>query len=70
MVVATVTGKGVLKRLSVDPSLMSPDDKTVVEDLIVAAVADAQEKASLRAQEEMKELTAGLPIPPGMMGGL
>lgn len=70
MVTATVSGKGRLKGLAIDPSLMTPDDKAVVEDLIVAAVADAQEKASEKAQEEMQSLTAGLPIPPGMMGGV
>ncbi len=70
MVTATVSGKGVLKGLSVDPSLLTPDDKTVIEDLIVTAVADAQEKAAVRAQEEMQSVTAGLPIPPGMMGGM
>ena len=69
MVVATVSGKGRLQRLVIDPALMSGQDKTVLEDLIVTAVADAQEKASAKAQEEMQTLTAGLPFPlPGMPG--
>lgn len=70
MVRATVSGKGVLKGLDIDPSLLTPDDRTVIQDLIVTAVADAQEKATQRAQEEMQSVTAGLPIPPGMMGGM
>lgn len=68
MVVARVSGKGVLKGVDIDPSLLKPEDKPVLEDLLVAAVADAQEKASRKAQEEMQSLTAGLPIPPGMFG--
>lgn len=68
MVTAVVTGKGVLKRLVVDPSLMAPDEKAVLEDLVVAAVADAQEKAQERAQEEMQAMAPDLPLPPGMMG--
>ena len=66
MVKAVATAKGVLKRLTVDPSLFNPDDKEVVEDLIVAAVKDAQEKAQDAQQSEMGKLTEGLPLPPGM----
>ena len=66
MVKAVATAKGELKRLTVDPSLFNPDDKEVVEDLIVAAVKDAQAKAAETAQAEMGKLTEGLPLPPGM----
>lgn len=66
MVKAVATAKGRLKSLSIDPSLFVPEDREVVEDLIVAAVRDAQEKAGARAEEEMGKLTGGLELPPGM----
>lgn len=66
MVKAICTAKGELKRLSVDPSLFNADDREVVEDLIVAAVKDAQTRARERAEEEMATVTEGLPLPPGM----
>ncbi len=66
MVKAWVTGKGELKRLDVDPSIFKPDDKEVVEDLIVAAIKDAQSRAAEAAQAEMAKVTEGLPLPPGM----
>ena len=66
MVKAVCSAKGALKRLSIDPSLFNADDREVVEDLIVAAVQEAQDRASARAQEEMASVTDGLPLPPGM----
>lgn len=66
MVKAVANAKGTLKRLTIDPSLFNPEDKEVVEDLIVAAIRDAQEKAGEAAQEEMAKVTEGLPLPPGM----
>lgn len=66
MVTATATAKGTLTGLTIDPSLFNPDDKEVVEDLILAAIKDAQAKASETAQAEMGKLTEGLPLPPGM----
>ena len=66
MVCVTMTGKGDLKRLAIDPSLLTPSDKEMVEDLIVAAFADAKAKAERAATEKMQELTAGLPLPAGM----
>ena len=66
MVKAVASAKGTLKRLTIDPSLFNADDKEVVEDLIVAAVKDAQEKAGEAAQAEMGKLTEGLSLPPGM----
>ena len=66
MVVATVTAKGTLKALEIDPSLFNPEEKEVVEDLIVAAIKDAQSKAEEAHQAEMGKLTEGLNLPPGM----
>ncbi|WP_113890227.1 YbaB/EbfC family nucleoid-associated protein [Roseiarcus fermentans] len=66
MVRATMSGKGDLKSLAIDPSLLTPSDKEMLEDLIVAACADAKGKAEQAAAEKMQALTAGLPLPPGM----
>ncbi len=69
MVKVTLSGKGDLRRLSLDPSLVSPDDREVLEDLIVAAHADAKQKVEAAMAEEMQKATAGLNIPGGL-GGL
>ena len=61
-----MTAKGLLKGVTLDPSLMVPDEREILEDLIVAAVNDARGKAEAMAQEKMAELTKGLPLPPGM----
>ncbi len=66
LVKATATAKGELKGLDIDPSIFNGDDKEVVEDLILAAIKDAQTKAAERAQEEMGKMTEGLGLPPGM----
>ena len=66
MVVATVSAKGTLKALEIDPSLFNPEEKEVVEDLIVAAIKDAQAKAQETHQSEMAKLTEGLDLPAGM----
>jgi len=66
MVTATVNGRGELKRLSIDPKLVDPEEVEVLEDLIVAAFTDAKGRAEEQFQEEMKSMTGGLPIPPGM----
>ncbi len=66
LVKAVASAKGELKSLDIDPSIFSGDDKEVVEDLILAAIKDAQSKASEKAQEEMGKLTEGLGLPPGM----
>ena len=68
MVVATANAKGRLVDLTIDPSLFRPEDAEVVQDLIVAAVAAAQEKAGMRAQEEMQKAMGDLQLPPGLMG--
>ena len=66
LVKATSTAKGELTALDIDPSIFNGDDKEVVEDLILAAIKDAQQKAQAKAQEEMSKLTEGLGLPPGM----
>lgn len=66
LVQAEVTGDGRVVRLRIDPSLFKPEDKEVVEDLIVAAIGEGQRKAADAAQAEMAKVTAGLPLPPGM----
>lgn len=66
MVAVQLSGKGELKGLKIDPSLFKEDDVEVLEDLIVAAHADAKAKAEAETQQRMAEVTAGLPIPPGM----
>lgn len=62
----TMTAKGDVKGLSLDASLLVPDEKEILEDLIVAALNDAKAKAERAAQERMQQLTKGLPLPPGM----
>lgn len=68
MVKVTLSGKGDLKRVSIDPSLM--DDREVLEDLIIAAHADAKQKVEAAMAEEMQKATAGLNLPGGLPGGL
>ena len=66
MVSVTMTAKGDLKGVAIDPSLLTPADKEMVEDLIIAAFADAKAKAERVGGGGVQELTAGLPLPPGM----
>jgi DNA-binding YbaB/EbfC family protein len=66
MVTATLNGKSELRKLKLDPSLVDPNDVEVLEDLIVAAVNDAKAKVEARVAEEMKQVTGGLDLPPGM----
>ncbi|SFI94971.1 YbaB/EbfC family nucleoid-associated protein [Jannaschia pohangensis] len=66
LVKATATAKGELIGLDIDPSIFQPDEKEMVEDLILAAIKDAQSRANERSQEEMSKLTEGLGLPPGM----
>jgi len=66
LVKATATAKGELTALDIDPSIFHPDEKEVVEDLILAAIKDAQAKASERSQQEMSKLTEGLGLPADM----
>ncbi len=66
MVSVTLNGKGDMKGVKIDPSLVSDGDVEIIEDLIIAAHADARGKAEAQMQEKMSEMTAGMPIPPGM----
>jgi DNA-binding YbaB/EbfC family protein len=66
MVSVTLSAKGDLKGVRIDPSLIKPEEKEIIEDLIVAAHADARRKAETLLQEKMKSLTGGLPLPPGL----
>jgi nucleoid-associated protein EbfC len=66
VVTVKASGKGNLKAINIDPSLMNPDEKEILEDLIVAAMNDARGKAERAAEARMAELTTGLPLPPGM----
>ncbi len=65
LVKVVASAKGRIVRLEIDPSLLSPDSKEMTEDLVVAAFNDARAKADQAAQAMMREMTAGLPLPPG-----
>ncbi|MBN9533325.1 MAG: YbaB/EbfC family nucleoid-associated protein [Alphaproteobacteria bacterium] len=69
MVRVTLTGKSELKALAIDPSLLKPEDKTVIEDLIVAAHNDARAKLEARMAEEMQRMSREMGLPAGL-GGL
>ncbi|MCA8882975.1 MAG: YbaB/EbfC family nucleoid-associated protein [Rhodobacteraceae bacterium] len=66
LVRATATAKGELTALAIDPSIFHADEKEMVEDLILAAIKDAQAKAQDRAQREMQKLTEGMGLPADM----
>ncbi len=66
MVKVRLSAKGELKGASIDDSLLKPEEKTMLEDLLVAAHSDARRKAEAVVQEKMKALTGGLPLPPGL----
>ena len=65
LVKITVTGKGEVKKIKIDPSLMKPEESEILEDLIVAAFNEAKKKSEEASAEEMKKLTGGLNLPPG-----
>lgn len=66
VVKVVASAKGQVKSVSIDDSLMVPDDKEILEDLLVAALNDARSRADRIAGERMQEVTKGLPIPPGL----
>ena len=66
MVAVALSGKGDVRGIKIDPALLKPEDAEVIEDLIVAAFNDAKGKSEVEMQRRMSEVTAGLPIPPGM----
>lgn len=65
MVTVTLSGKGLMKAVSIDPSLLKEDEIEILEDLLIAAHNQAKDRAEEMAREKTAELTAGLPIPPG-----
>jgi hypothetical protein len=65
MIKVTLNGKGEMRKVVIDPALVNPDEVEVLEDLIVAATADAKAKAEAQAAQRMSELTGGLNLPPG-----
>jgi DNA-binding YbaB/EbfC family protein len=66
LVTVTMTGKNEMKGISIDPSLLKPEEGEILEDLIVAAVNDARAKAEAALADKMREMTGGLELPPGM----
>lgn len=66
MVTVKLNGKGAMRGLTIDPSLIKPEETEILEDLIVAAHNDAKQKVETAMQDKMKEITGGLPLPPGM----
>jgi len=66
LVTVKLSGKGELKAVRIDASLMKPEEAEIVEDLLVAAHADARRKAEAIMQERMKAVAGGLPLPPGL----
>jgi len=65
LVKVTVNGKGRVTDVAIDPSLLKPEEKQIVEDLIVAAHEDAKGKIDQQTAEQMKQMTGGFPLPPG-----
>jgi len=65
LVSVTLNGKGVMTGCAIDASLIQPEEKEIVEDLIVAAHSEARDKLEKVIAEEMKQVTGGLPLPPG-----
>ena len=66
LVKVVATAKGEIKKITIDESLLKPEEKEITEDLIVAAINDAKQKGETAAQEEMKSVTGGIPLPPGL----
>ena len=69
LVSVTMSCKGVVKNLKVDPSLITADDAEVMEDLIVAAMNDARQKADAKMAEESQKAMSDMGLPPGTLGG-
>lgn len=65
LVKATVNGVGEVRRVEIDASLLKPEEKSMVEDLVVAALNDARNRVGAVMQQEMAKLTQGMPQPPG-----
>ena len=66
LVKVTLTGKGDVKKVNIDLSLIKADEAEILEDLIVAAAGDAKGKLDATLQAKMQEMAGGLPLPPGL----
>jgi len=66
MVQVTLTGKGEMRKIKIDKTLVDPNEIEVLEDLILAAFNDAKQRVESHVAEEMGKLTGGLKLPPGM----
>ena len=66
VLVVRLNGKGDLKGVSIDESLIKPGEKEILEDLLVAAHADARRKVEALMKDKMQSVADGLPLPPGM----
>jgi nucleoid-associated protein EbfC len=66
LVTVKLSGKGEMKGIKIDDSLIKREEKEILEDLIIAAYADARRKAETALQEKMKAVTGDLPLPPGL----
>ena len=62
----TLSGKGDVKKVHIDPSLMKPEEAEILEDLLLAAAQDAKGKLDAQLQARMQAMTGGLPLPPGL----
>lgn len=65
LVTVTLNGKGAMRGVTIDPSMLKPEEAEVLEDLLIAAHNDAKGKVETRAQEEAQKMTGGMGLPPG-----
>ncbi|MBH67011.1 MAG: YbaB/EbfC family nucleoid-associated protein [Rhodospirillaceae bacterium] len=65
MVTVALNGKGDMRSISIDPTMINPEEVEILEDLVVAAVNDARAKIELKVSEKMREVSGGLSLPPG-----
>ena len=70
LITVRMTAKMDVKAVKIDPTLMKAEEREVLEDLLVTALADARRKAETAMQEKMQSLAGGLGLPPGLLGGL
>jgi DNA-binding YbaB/EbfC family protein len=66
MVVAVISGAGVLKKVAIDPEVINQNEKQILEDLIVAAVNNAKNESDKKSASSMQSITSGIPLPPGL----
>jgi DNA-binding YbaB/EbfC family protein len=66
LVQVTLTGKGEMRKVKIDKSLLDPNEVEVLEDLVLAAFSDAKQRVEAHVAEEMGKLTGGLKLPPGL----